>query len=355
MKRSQAMGFARELAGAVLVSSIFCLGAGQEEEKQEPPGRPVIERKGTIDLDLVEAHYFEWKGRLLREEWARRHYKDRAHPEMHLQIRDAMTGERITTFAMNHHFGTVFVEGETLYALGSTPSHNAINLFETKDLETWTQRNVITSKQFRIMNTSLIKVGDEYVLMFETDRPGYVSWAARFMTSKDLETWTLLSEEHVYGLHIQAAPHCLRHAGGWYYLFHVRSDSKDGAKCWTINVVRSRDLKAWKESPFNPVMASHEDDRKLAPRVTFTEAQKQRIATDPNVNNSDIDVYGYQGRTIISYAWGNQKGIEHLAEAECALPLEDFLEGWFPPGVEPPSADVPDPKRKPKQKPKGKQ
>jgi len=321
------------LIGVIL--SVSCFAA-----EVKVPERPKIVRKGTIDLDLVEAHYFVWKGRLLREEWARRHYKDRAHKEMHLQIRDAVTGERITTVAMNHHFGTVYVEDDTLYVVASTSKHNAINMFASKDLKNWEQWNVLTDKRFKIMNTSLIKVDDEYILMFETDRPGYVSWAARFMKSKDLKNWELLSGEHVYGVHIQAAPHCLRYANAYYYNFHVRCHKENGINNWTINVVRSKDLKEWEESPFNPVMKSHEDDRKLSPRVKFTDEQKERIATDPNTNNSDIDVFGYEGKTIISYAWGNQKGIEHLAEAECELPIEEFLEGWFPPILKAEPADV---------------
>ena len=341
------MNYRRMICGVALSLVAFCVVVAEEEtnekaqeKTEEKPQPPKIVRKGTIDLDLVEAHYFVWKGRLLREEWARAHYKDRVHPAMHFQIRDAETNERITTMAMNHHFGTVYVEGETLYVLGSTPKHNAIDIFKTTDLKNWEQWNVLTDKRFKIMNTSLIKVDDEYVLMFETDRPGYRSWAARFMKSKDLKTWKLLSGDHVYGRYIQAAPHCLRYANGYYYIFHVRRHSVDGEMNWTINVVRSKDLKNWEESPFNPLMAPHEDDRKLAPRVTFTEAQKKRIATDPDTNNSDIDVFGYKGKTIISYAWGNQKGIEHLAEAECELPIEKFLAGWFPPGVKAESADV---------------
>ena len=48
------------------------------------------------------------------------------------------------------------------------------------------------------------------------------------------------------------------------------------------------------------------------------------------INNSDIDFCEFQGQTVINYSWGNQHGIEHLAEARHEGPVNDFLEGWFP-------------------------
>jgi hypothetical protein len=33
---------------------------------------------------------------------------------------------------------------------------------------------------------------------------------------------------------------------------------------------------------------------------------------------------------VINYSWGNQQGIEHLAEAAFDGTLSEFLTGWFP-------------------------
>ena len=43
-----------------------------------------------------------------------------------------------------------------------------------------------------------------------------------------------------------------------------------------------------------------------------------------------MDLCEFEGRTRIVYSWGNQKGIEHLAEAVYDGPLQAFLEGFFP-------------------------
>ena len=96
-----------------------------------------------------------------------------------------------------------------------------------------------------------------------------------------------------------------------------------------MHVVRSKDLIHWELSPLNPVLRASDEDRQIAnPRLT--EAQRQRIATARNINNSDLDFCEYQGRLIINYSWGNQQGVEHLAEAVYEGTQEQFLRGWFP-------------------------
>jgi hypothetical protein len=314
------------IIGLLLASTVV-----KAEDPAQTPQRPHIEKKGTIACDLVEAHYFVWKGRLLREEWARTHYKsDRVYPESYIQIRDAETGERIAAFARDHSFGTIYVEDDTAYVIATYDKpgpkrRGQVNMFISKDLQNWQERNVIDDPKFLICNTSLVKAGDEYVLMFEIGRPNVTSWTARFAKSRDLKTWDILPEEYIHGRNYMAAPHCLKYCEGYFYNFYVRD--KFGYSVW---VARSRDLKTWEESPFNPVLRADEDDRKLAPRITFTEQERKRIATAVNINNSDVDIFGYKGKTLISYSWGNQHGVEHLAEAEYKGPVDEFLTGWFP-------------------------
>jgi hypothetical protein len=62
----------------------------------------------------------------------------------------------------------------------------------------------------------------------------------------------------------------------------------------------------------------------------LTPEQRQRIASAKNVNNSDIDFCEYQARVVIFYSWGNQQGVEHLAETVYEGSLAEFLRGWFP-------------------------
>ncbi len=295
------------------------------------PQRPEIVKTGTLAVSLVEAHTFEWKGRWVRLEWARNHFTNRAMPETLMQIRDADTGERVAAFAKHHEFGTVFVESGTVYvaASGTTAVKGAgrtqVNIFASRDLVNWEQWNAIDDRQFNICNTSLVRAGDEYVLMFETSKPRCVSWTARFAKSKDLRHWDVLPEEYIHGRNHMAAPHDLEYHDGWFYNFHVRN-----VRGYSVFVSRSRDLKTWADSPFNPILTADANDRKLAPGVVFTEAEQQRIATARNINNSDVDLYERDGQARFTYSWGNQGGIEHLATATYDGSRADFLTRLFP-------------------------
>jgi len=94
-------------------------------------------------------------------------------------------------------------------------------------------------------------------------------------------------------------------------------------------VVRSRDLVKWEASLLNPVLR-HSPEDKLIANAKLTDPQRTRIALATNLNNSDIDFCEWQGRLAITYSWGNQLGVEHLAEAVYDGSLEQFLKGWFP-------------------------
>ena len=98
---------------------------------------------------------------------------------------------------------------------------------------------------------------------------------------------------------------------------------------YETRVVRSKDLIYWQPSPLNPVLRASEEDRKIA-KAKLTVEQRQHISKATNINNSDVDFCAYKGRLIINYSWGNQQGVEHLAEAVYEGTVEQFLKGWFP-------------------------
>jgi len=165
------------------------------------------------------------------------------------------------------------------------------------------------------------------VMMYEIGEPAEeagVPFTARFATSPDLRQWTVTPPECNYAKDRYTAPHCLRYLDGWFYDFFLAA--LPGS--YEMHVVRSKDLIHWELSPLNPVLQASDEDRQIAnPRLT--EAQRQRIATARNINNSDLDFCEYQGRLIINYSWGNQQGVEHLAEAVYEGTERQFLRGWF--------------------------
>jgi alpha-L-fucosidase len=97
------------------------------------------------------------------------------------------------------------------------------------------------------------------------------------------------------------------------------------------HIVRSRDLVHWEASALNPVI-QHSPEDKIIGNSRLNAAERQRIAAAVNLNNSDLDLCEFNGKTVIYYSWGNQQGIEHLAHAVYEGSLESFLKGFFPEG-----------------------
>lgn len=103
----------------------------------------------------------------------------------------------------------------------------------------------------------------------------------------------------------------IRFSGGYYYMIYL--EQKPGPT-YEPHIVRSRDLVHWESSPFNPVIRFSPEDKIIAnPNLSWEE--RNRIAKAVNINNSDIDLCEFEGKTIIYYSWGNQQGIEFLASA----------------------------------------
>jgi hypothetical protein len=287
---------------------------------------PLIRKLGTIDLDLVETTPIVFNGRLYRFEWVREGYWNNQRKTNYFRLIDHETGVATAPFADGHEFGSAFVDGDTVYVTG-TQGRDRVNMFASRDLKTWDSWPVINDRRYGIFNTSLCKTGDGYVLMFEIDKPAEeagVPFTARFAKSRDLRAWEITTPECNYAKDRYTAPHCLRWLDGWFYDFYL--EAHDG---YEMRVVRSRDLIHWQASPLNPVLRASPEDKVIA-NPNLTDAQRARVAHAINLNNSDIDFCEWRGRLVINYSWGNQQGVEHLAEAAYDGTQEQFLRGWFP-------------------------
>lgn len=292
--------------------------------------RPLIRKLGTVDLDLVETTPVVLSNRLWRFEWVRQgigqQYWDNQLHTNYFRFRDPASGETTVPFAEGHEFGSAFVHDGVVYVTG-TQGRGRVNMFASRDLRTWETWPVIEEGRYGIFNTSLCRAQDDFVLMFEIDKPAEEAgtpFTARFARSADLRTWTLTPAECNYSKNRYTAPHALRWLEGWFYNFYL--EAYNG---YEMRVVRSRDLVRWESSPLNPVLR-HDPFDKVIANPALTDPQRTRIANALNLNNSDIDFCEYQGRLAITYSWGNQQGVEHLASAVYDGSLRQFLGGWFP-------------------------
>ena len=313
-----------------------------QDNQTTPPvdqdGRPLIEKLGTVELDLTEVNPVVFKGRLYRFEYIRGSetttpYYGNKLGHAYSRFVDHETGETTTPHAFNHCLTCAFIDNDTAYVTGANKwGGERIEMFVSKDLENWEHYNVLTLPGYGIFNTSICKADDKYVLMFEIDGPPEVAgikYTAKFATSPDLKNWTLTPPECTYDKSKPSAPHCLRYLDGYYYNFYMETIGEKPNRNWEMSLARSKDLINWQPSPLNPVIKPTEDDHKIA-NPNLANAQKERITKATNINNSDIDFCEYNGQLIINYMWGNQKGIEHIAEAIYRGTQNQFLKGWFP-------------------------
>jgi hypothetical protein len=147
-----------------------------------------------------------------------------------------------------------------------------------------------------------------------------------FAESKDLLTWKLLPLECVYSKEKYTACPALRFLDGYFYMIYL--EARQGP-AYESHVVRSKDLKRWESSRLNPVLAFSDQDKAIA-NPKLTAVQRQAIAHAKNINNSDVDLCEYRGKTVIYYSWGNQQGKEFLAQAVYDGTLASLLRSFFP-------------------------
>lgn len=291
--------------------------------------KPQIVKLGTIDCDLVETTPIVFRNKLYRFEYVRERYAGNTTGDSYFRFVEHDTGVPSEAFAHGYHLGNVFVEGDTLYVTAvNIWDGERVDIFASQDMERWTSWNALNLPGYGLFNTSVCKAEDRYALMFEVGKPPEVAgvrFTARFAVSEDMRQWELTPPECTYSKDRYTAPHCLRYLDGHYYNFYL--EALEGE--YQQYVVRSTDLIHWDLSPLNPVLNASDEDRKIA-NPNLTPAQRERIATAVNINNSDIDFCEYEGKVSITYSWGSQRGVEHLAEAVYEGTLRQFLTGWYP-------------------------
>ncbi len=291
-------------------------------------GKPIIEKLGTLDCDMVETTPIVFKDQVYRFEYVRTNYWDNKTGDSYFRFVDHKTGKRTTPFAKGFHFGSASVIDGIVYVTAVNKGDGErISIFKSTDLEHWDSWLAFELPGWGMFNTSMIKAKDKYVLMFEVGKPKIEAgepFTAHFATSTDLNHWTVLSREHNYAMDRYTAPHCLRYLDGYYYDFYL-----EAFKGYEARVVRSKDLIHWEASPYNPVLKASPED-KLILNKSLSDSILNKINIADDWNNSDIDFCEYQGNLIINYSWGNQLGKEFLGEAVYRGTQAQFLKGWFP-------------------------
>lgn len=292
--------------------------------------KPTIEKLGTIDCDMVEATPIVFHDRLYRFEYVRENYKPNATGKSYFRFMDVETQKPTTPFASGFHLGCAFVWDSVVYVYGA-PNWGAseIHVFWSKDLENWETKPALSRPKWKVFNTSVCRDADGFKMAIELGEPKDevgAPFTMRFAQSKDLLSWETTPVDRVYSKEKYTACPALRFLDGWYYMVYL--EAYPGPE-YEPHIVRSRDLRQWDSSPLNPIMKHSDDDRRIA-NERLSKDERERIAKAVNINNSDVDFCEFKGKTIIAYSWGNQQGVEHLAEAVYKGSEAEFLQGFFP-------------------------
>lgn len=196
----------------------------------------------------------------------------------------------------------------TLYIYGTKQwdkKENSIYLVTTKDLVNFTDEEEIykSEKNAVIYNTSVSKVNDIYVMIYEYCKVGEVCFAFRFMQSKDMKNWEAV-EGSLFKDKYVGCPTIKYHNGYYYVVYSYQLDSQKGPYCETA-VIRSENLTEWSDS-----------------KVLLTPRDRNNGG---GLCDSDPDFVEYNNKLEFLYIQGNQKTWHSLRRAYYNGSFDDFV------------------------------
>jgi hypothetical protein len=227
------------------------------------------------------------------------------------EIYDVLTGQLVSKVRLPVYFGGALSYANKLYVYGTSNYEISapLKIYESTDLINFAEVGSLSVRlNERIFNSSLIHDNNKFVIAVEVDRNGDSAFAPNFYESTDLTTWTKTSE-----LKFTSYIACptIRFVGGNYYLFYLLWDRD--AQLYYTSISKSSDLVTWEQS--NKVVLTPTDE---------SEGQ----------NNSDLDLYEFNGQVGINYAIGNQDNNRppwvDIKKAKYNGTLESFVKEFFP-------------------------
>jgi hypothetical protein len=256
-----------------------------------------------------------------------RYKKAEEQEKFYLFAEDMITGRQVARLGTGHGFVSAFVNGDELNIFGTKNTNKEwtqdIYRFSSKDLKNWKQELAVARDgDEHLFNSSVCRDDQGYVMAYESNKP--VQWSFRFARSKDLSKW-----EKVKGLDFAdmaektaCANPTIRYFAPYYYVVYggwrwkgpgVRYQYQLPETKYVTFVARSKDLITWELSPTRgPVL-------------------------DPipgeGINNTDADLFEFEGNSYIYYATGDQDNWGTIRVAMYAGPLKELLEAYFPAGT----------------------
>ena len=282
------------------------------------PARPVLAKLPLAVPKAMENTPVVFNGRplhVLNRRDDTRNNTDDYIGSMYLYAVDMATGEEVARFGEGHSFASAHVEGPDLHVFASEGTNRdwfqGIHHFSSRDLKAWKREPAIAQDGGEhLFNTSVCRDDKGFVMAYESDQP--VKFCFKFARSADLARWEKLPGLAFTGVnHEYSACPVLRWFAPWYYVVYLHAPIP-GHTGYVSFLARSRDLASWELSPFNPILEA---------------------APGEGINNSDVDLFEWEGRTYVSYATGDQATWGAVRFALHDGPLHGFLASHFPAGA----------------------
>ncbi|MBQ8898964.1 MAG: hypothetical protein IJY86_10940 [Clostridia bacterium] len=299
-------------------------------------GFPEFHRLGIVSPN-GESSPFLWKGRLMRLELSDPSRGTDAQAVTKAIIRERETGRIVSAFGEGCYYYSLYTEGEKVFVLGtkSLPgilAGESVVLYESEDLVSWSERELLSNPGWKYYNTALTKGPEGYVLLLEASEPrefvGEKPFTFFFATSPDMVNWTFTDYSLGFSPDRYMGGPWMRWSGGYYYVISV---TELPCARYSNYIYRTKDLVTWEVGYYNPILSPCEEDRKLAPHgADITPEMEAEIKTGFLSSSSDMDMCDSPwGGTLFTYNVGNQLGFYYMCEATSPLGVDEFLAANF--------------------------
>jgi len=237
--------------------------------------------------------------------------------DAYLFIDDLQTGEEAARFGQGHSFASAYMNGSELNVFsleftdfGQIMNSTGIDRMTTTDLKEWkTEKVILPEGNEHLFNSSVCKDDKGYLMAYESDKP--VQFCFKFARSNDLSKWEKIPGLAFTGVKYEySACPVIRYFKPYYYVIYLH-DKVEGHKGYISYLTRSKNLIDWELTPFNPILEASEGE---------------------GINNSDVDLIEYNGKTYLYYSTGDQETWGTVRIAMFDGPEKAFFEGHFPAG-----------------------
>jgi alpha-L-fucosidase len=319
-------------------------------------------KKVTLNSPVVETTPVAWKGRLLLLEHWQREWEHPTQPEglCYNRIRDVESDVLVVPQILEQFaFPSAFVWKGAFYIFATKKVSDVhgrsitehIYMTRSNDLSKWTEPVPIVNHDPKelLYNESVCYDGRRFVMDYETNNP--LPFTQKFACSDDLITWNKIPDAIYDGERYVGCP-TIRHNGGYYYVLYTTYLYPRWR--FEIALTRSKDLRLWEESPYNPIIVpdpanhvhpdcpehgcglktdssrdeSYYNDIHPSSQIRFLNTE-QCTAGGRECNVSDPDLVEWEGRTRIYFSGGCQHWGGLLQYAEFDGSMNDFFESCY--------------------------